>query len=1321
MDRFSPFAPAYIRVLVLPVGQIERSRFLAFLGRLQVEASAISLANVVPHFGDDDSRLSPNAFPKGSLLYNYTTAVPGEQHLHLSPFELFREPLLVLGAVDGLRGAERGEKKELDGAAEYLRERHPRVVHRQLVVLHEQDEGSDQASGNVVYVGNADEANSASLREAVCQLSARFLKELNTYTTALQGSPSIATPGQTARSLQRHVSQREQERRPTSGYSTPSQSTEALSPVDDNGSKPPFSNRGSPATSFDQIPGVNNAPSVISRSDSRTSSRSKPGGRASSQDRVSIQGFGSGGTSQEKLKQRGKARVGIVTGSIHMLAGQWSEAMRILSDNTNKARMFTDHVWHAKGLECIVVCLLLHCWAGLEFQIPSICYPMNERATSHAQRFSVNLPSDFRPAEVAQQASVRRLSTSLPDLLKLCISLYRSGEGALELPLVSISEATIRFCKLLALLHNSGGELDHLDRFIGRNKLDGWIAKPNNTPRVPSNLSKAAMVEMLSLIQPSSADGVAEADHIAILAGAASVYALVGMDRKKAIMLRDMVSRLAHALTVARKRGAAEMGIHPAASLSTEAGAMGIPGITGDTNGVHKMMAELARVYGVQLMDSSVETTQPGSDFFGGDNLKTNILKELLAFCEASPDPFGVLRLSATWLNFLGRNGSIDTESHLDNLGSSREDQTKLTTSISRSIGISKHLGLSKAEVPYWDSFLVRRVEFTEPSPIRAIIDRSKLKSSTGAVAQGISSSNPLLYDPSASRPGTSTETEKVHTFVENEIAECLVTLQNQYDVPVDVESLRLVTDGVELQTSHQPIVLEPLRLQQVSLSVSPCSTGDCKIIGCRVKISGCADQVFPIVTRPWSPTAPTLVKELGQEGRHADNDSSQVHKLPGPEHATVSATVIGAQPILAIENSSLLESSMMLLDGERQEHTVVLRNVSSVSAYVFDIVATSDVLRLRKDARRSADEAISGTATELTNPVVVEPASTGCFNFIAVGKPGVSKVQVAFYYSREVEGDQHARVVTLSVDMTVNAALQIPYLDVMPFSGVEGGNHDDHCILSFDIGNAWPKSLSYNCNIVLDESEPSGGVQAWSPELEDVLAPGAVERIYLPMRRLDPKLKSADGAVSAGSVLLGSFRVTWSGEGRVGEVDVSGLVLSPEALDALFAPPIHLKLELLGTDSSTKESISRSKPFVKVGSFVTLRAKLVNHAAAREPLFVQLCSTASNSTDDVQHDRHVAVAGAMNRVVPPLPEGDETEVDFAVCPLLAGAVELQMVVRPARGGSSSGRQWMSQRPLQIISAEATFLVQTSIRRPHNQWEPDEELQQAVSTWAALE
>ncbi|KAK3705793.1 hypothetical protein LTR37_013100 [Vermiconidia calcicola] len=1283
MDRFSPFAPAYIRVLVLPVGQIERSRFLAFLGRLQVEASAISLADVVPHFGDDDSRLSPNAFPKGSVLYNYTTAVPGEQHLHLSPFELFREPLLVLGAVDGLRGAERGEKKELDGAAEYLRERHPRVVHRQLVVLHEQDEGSDQASGNVVYVGNADEPNSASLREAVCQLSARFLKELNTYTTALQGSPSIATPGQTARSLQRNVSQREQERRPTSGYSTPSQSTEALSPVDDNGSRPPPSKRGLPATSFDQIPGANNAPSGIPRSDSRTSSRSKPGGRASSQDRVSIQGFGSGGTSQEKLKQRGKARVGIVTGSIHMLAGQWSEAMRILSDNTNKARMFTDHVWHAKGLECIVVCLLLHCWAGLEFQIPSICYPMNERATSHAQRFSVNLPSDFRPAEVAQQASVRRLSTSLPDLLKLCISLYRSGEGALELPLVSISEATIRFCKLLALLHSSGGELDHLDRFIGRDKLDGWIAKPNNTPRLPSNLSKAAMVEMLAHIQPSNADGVAEADHVAILAGAASVYALVGMDRKKAIMLRETVSRLTHALTVARKRGAAEMGIHPAASLSSEAGAMGIPGITGDTNGVHEMMAELARIYGVQLMDSSAEPTQPGIDFFGGDSIKTNILKELLAFCEASPDPSGVLRLSATWLNFLGGHGAIDTEVHVDNRGSSREDQVKLTTSISRSIGISKHWGLAKAEVPYWDLFLVRGVEFTEPSLSWAIIDRPKLKSSAAVVAQGISSSNPLLYDPSASRPGTSTETEKIQTLVENEIAECLVTLQNPYDVSVDVESLRVVTEGVVLTTSHQPIVLHPLRLQQVPLSVSPCSTGDCKIIGCRVKISGCADQVFPIVTRPWSPTAPTPVKELGQEGRHADNDS-QVHKLPGPEHATVSVTVIGAQPILAIENSSLLESSMMLLDGERQEHTVVLRNVSSVSAYVFDIVTASDVLRLRKDARRSTDEAISGTATELTNPVVVEPASTVSFNFIAVGKPGVSKVQVAFYYSREVEGDQHARVVTLSVDMTVNAALQIPYLDVMPFSGVEGGNHDGHCILSFDIGNAWPKSLSYNCIIVLDESERSGGVQAWSPELEGVLAPGAVERIYLPMRRLDPKLKSVDGTVSAGSVLLGSFRVTWSGEGRVGEVDVSGLVLSPEALDALFAPPIHLNLELLGTDSSTKESMSSSKLFVKAGSFVTLRAKLINRAAAREPLFVQLSPRPSNSTDDIQHARHVAVAGAMNRVVPPLQEGDESEVDFAICPLLAGSTELQMVVRPARGGSSSGQQWLSQRSLHV-------------------------------------
>ena len=43
---------------------------------------------------------SPLAWPDGTLLYDLSTSMPSASHLSLSPFEQFREPLLVIGIGD---------------------------------------------------------------------------------------------------------------------------------------------------------------------------------------------------------------------------------------------------------------------------------------------------------------------------------------------------------------------------------------------------------------------------------------------------------------------------------------------------------------------------------------------------------------------------------------------------------------------------------------------------------------------------------------------------------------------------------------------------------------------------------------------------------------------------------------------------------------------------------------------------------------------------------------------------------------------------------------------------------------------------------------------------------------------------------------------------------------------------------------------------------------------------------------------------------------------------------------------------------------------
>lgn len=60
-------------------------------------------------------------------------------------------------------------------------------------------------------------------------------------------------------------------------------------------------------------------------------------------------------------------------GSLYMCAGHWHEAMRELTEGATRARAYSDHLWQAKALENIMVCLLLFAWSGMDFQVSLFC------------------------------------------------------------------------------------------------------------------------------------------------------------------------------------------------------------------------------------------------------------------------------------------------------------------------------------------------------------------------------------------------------------------------------------------------------------------------------------------------------------------------------------------------------------------------------------------------------------------------------------------------------------------------------------------------------------------------------------------------------------------------------------------------------------------------------------------------------------------------------------------------------------------------------------------------------------------------------------
>lgn len=1290
MDPFSPFVPAYIRVLVLPVGEIDRTTFVSVLGRLQDEAGIIRLADIVPFLDDDDDFLhAPTTTSKGSLLYDYTTSLPQEYEQQLSPFELFREPLLVIGIVNGSQKQEGDYEEELGDAAQYLKEQHPRVVDRELIVLGGGPDSvgdADSGAENVVFVNRHSEIDDVSLKDALHKISAHFLRHLSTYTMALQMSPSIQTPGQTARSLQRTTSQRDSERRPGSGSgrSTPSQSNDAMSPVEDSGTRQLPWNRGSPATSFDQIPSTSNMASGISRSDSRASTRGKQGPRASSQDRVSVQGFGAG-ASQDKLKQRGKARVGLVVGSIRMMAGNWSEALRILTEHTNKARILGDHIWHGRGLDNIVTCLLLHSWAGLEYQIPSVCYLIADRA---AQRFSVALPSDSKPSDSGQQASVRSLSTALPDLLKLVSSLYRGGEGSLELPPVPIAEATVRFSKTLAVLYLSNGGLDRsiLDRFVGRKKVKDYqdLIKPSNASLKQINgLSKMSVAEMLVQVAESDLTGIPDAAHIAILAGVASVYALVGMERKKGMALKDLMARLTVPLQQAHAgaRDVDERSRLP--STSTELSSLEL-----SNDSIDGLMNELSRIYGFHMVSGPGSKENPianRSPSFGFHNLKSTVLDQLwrLTVPTASVNPSRALRLASSALIATGPNGAMarDFVGHPEIMDDKLLDQSEEYAGyVMGGLGIPG----SGEEAVYWDRFLVRGFQLLEQQQQLLIHVPENVN------AKGPVGGNPLLYDPSSGRSGTAAK-PRTRIFAMGEKIECLITFQNVLKVSVAVSSLLLVTEGAELEWLGVPFSIDSNKFTTIHAEFAPRSTGDCAITGCRIKVVGCKEAVFPIFPHAYLPQPVQDVKDIGQDFARAvaDNDAGLIDSDGEPE--IFRARIVEPLPKLVCDSPHLASPAVTVMAGEVGSLDLVVRNDSNVPAVIIEAQQiTSWNGKVRVQSNKSSLNDV-GESNSDAGAVLVPPGGTWSLSVGTQFRQHKEQVTLRVFYSRAGSPGKEMRQIELSFDVYVTPGLEMRHFDVLPLEDVADnvGTNFEKCILCFDLTNASTETMNCEC-LYLDKAQ-SANAQDERYSHKESLSSNAYSRIRFTIRRLTPQDGAPLTVESLLSILKERLSIRWTADSRHGIVNLASLTLPSGALNSLLSPPVSLTLALLSNDSTTPASL---KPTLNAGSFATIRANITNRSLApKTPLMVSLHHTrlpGGNNNPGLEEKR-CAVVGVAKRFVTPFETGKERAVDFVVCCLLSGEVEVWIEVVPVR--VRAGRVEGLERDMGVVATMKLAVV----------------------------
>ncbi|KIX09886.1 uncharacterized protein Z518_00967 [Rhinocladiella mackenziei CBS 650.93] len=767
----------------------------------------------------------------------------------------------------------------------------------------------------------------------------------------------------------------------------------------------------------------------------------------------------------EAQSDTSRGRFNIIQGMFHLQRGLWSEALSSLSEGATIAQSGHDHLWHGKALECLLVCMLYLSWSEVWFAVPPVCRSLPNRSGSFQ-------------AEVAPNSGDSRklLAQLMPPMVETVLELYAKVSN-LDLggPLQDVlRESRIRLVNLLVFVKRDGGVLNqqYLDRLVlGKGDIVD-TQKPLGGEQVA--ISKAGLANILIETLQASQSSNNPSHQTSLLVAVASSLSTLGLDRKHAFYMKQLMRQLAPKLIEARKVGASEVGIHPAA---------GLPPITPAHQGIipemmvgtRIMLALAAAAYGAPLPPiPRVRERIPADlneinenlriwayEHSSGDALlKLEMLRTCVSVCEALPDISAGLHLTSHILRGAKQVVTMPKPPATIVPLISAEEQARLVDSIKRAVSAASRMGEGGCRAEYWDDFLVRDVQVFERDTLAKLIPHKPSDLSVRSSGLVETVRDPFIYNPFSKDESAIADP----VLVAGEWATFAVLLQNPLEVEVEIDEIRLITKDCSFTPSPHSIVLGPFSTQMFSLNGTPTESGDLQVVGCRARIRNCYEQDFLIFREDWK--FPLVLKQntlgrvrfqKGQPGNAEENPKLPELPFPPPNPSPLKLKVISAQPRLVIEPKTLGKSAIMLLEGESRVFELRLANESMTVAADFVLVTTEDSVTARlqyallnKDLNpaelyeiqkqlavnpaieiRSSDRSVSTR--------ILEPGRGVDYTVSIFGRPGLvdATVQADYAYlgspSSEVKGTFYTRQVRFPIAVTVNGSVEIPRCNVLP------------------------------------------------------------------------------------------------------------------------------------------------------------------------------------------------------------------------------------------------------------------------------------------------
>lgn len=690
----------------------------------------------------------------------------------------------------------------------------------------------------------------------------------------------------------------------------------------------------------------------------------------------------------------------------------------------------------------------------------------------------------------ARDVSLKNLVQLIPDISNHILHLYTRAANITDesLPQVLFSEVVIRLTRLQTTLCLCDGFLDDdaLKHIVTNKPL-----QPSHFPEHPQgaiSLRKNDIAAFLLHALPSTDAIIPVTDSVSILVGIGSVLSRLGLERKNAFILKELLAVLVPGLIQARKVGAAEMGIHPATGLRalTNTSAFEMNALDTQTenmeDSIRSFLSLVGGIYGVADQEDnasisgsydSVEkiTARAFRDSylksFGDITLKVEILRACISFCEALPDFKGVVQFATDLLHTVKGTLMLAPDYYVAP-DLTQEEQVRLLNLIRRSVGVAHAFGSESLEAEFWDDFLVRGVELANTTDDSELVCHSKTDFGIADhMFTNTTEKSPFIFNPFAKAKVIQTE----NLLIAGEPATFKITLQNPFEFDLEIESLHLEGEGVSFEGSAEKFLLAAMTLQDKYISGTAHSDGTLKISGCRIKVRYCRERRFPIFKKTWKPKYQPKMKQTGLAAKSAFSEHPMLwysstsgtvtpahsKAVTGPETASFEIKVLRPQPAVVIVSTTLSQSAIMVLEGETQSFSLTLRNVSScpvdfvfitfqdsISKQIREALAkdniTSDTYEL--ELRLVTNRALSMKHQLSGEDSFIPPGHTKTFTIDVFGKAGLENAMVQIDYGfagmslSQMPERFYSRQLSLPLTITVNSAIELTRCDILPYSG---------------------------------------------------------------------------------------------------------------------------------------------------------------------------------------------------------------------------------------------------------------------------------------------